>query len=376
MKRCPTCNRIYPDDALSFCLEDGVPLLTVAASDPGTGAANFDPNVTLKFEDPRDTNPPPTQMIDPSLIPSYPAEPPPTPVFPGAPPPTPTASVPAAPPVPQPIPREPSWQTPPTPVVPTPPTAATGPKKSVLPWVLGGGAILLLLGLGVAGILIFAVMSNDNKNNNVANTSKSPEKTGPNDNKNTAPPSNNGGDNTGSFTDDFSVNKWPVGDELGSAYEDGAYTMEQPEANRFFANYAPANDADYSTGGVKSVAIDAEAVSGRPPQYGFGLILHGSINGDKTSGYAFVINAGTKKCSIIQLRNSQPAFITENKAAPMVVSDGANRLEVRLDGKKMDFYINDELTASATDDGTLQGRVGLFTSTGGKVSFDNLEITK
>lgn len=28
MKQCPTCNRIYPDDTLSFCLDDGTPLIT------------------------------------------------------------------------------------------------------------------------------------------------------------------------------------------------------------------------------------------------------------------------------------------------------------------------------------------------------------
>jgi hypothetical protein len=32
MKRCPTCQRTYTDDSLTFCLEDGAPLLTEAAS--------------------------------------------------------------------------------------------------------------------------------------------------------------------------------------------------------------------------------------------------------------------------------------------------------------------------------------------------------
>ena len=30
MKRCPTCKRSFEDDTLSFCLEDGTPLVTEA----------------------------------------------------------------------------------------------------------------------------------------------------------------------------------------------------------------------------------------------------------------------------------------------------------------------------------------------------------
>src|SRR5258708_32634049 len=34
MKRCPDCRRDYYDDTLSFCLEDGVPLVQGAVSAP------------------------------------------------------------------------------------------------------------------------------------------------------------------------------------------------------------------------------------------------------------------------------------------------------------------------------------------------------
>ncbi|MCA1814987.1 MAG: tetratricopeptide repeat protein [Acidobacteria bacterium] len=36
MKRCPTCNRAEPDDALAFCRADGTPLVRVADEDAGT----------------------------------------------------------------------------------------------------------------------------------------------------------------------------------------------------------------------------------------------------------------------------------------------------------------------------------------------------
>jgi hypothetical protein len=43
MKRCPKCNRQYPDDSLRFCLEDGTPLVAPA----------------------RDAEPPPTEVLPP-----------------------------------------------------------------------------------------------------------------------------------------------------------------------------------------------------------------------------------------------------------------------------------------------------------------------
>jgi len=43
MKRCPQCNRTYSDDALSFCLDDGSPLVTAAAP------SSFDPGATVQY---------------------------------------------------------------------------------------------------------------------------------------------------------------------------------------------------------------------------------------------------------------------------------------------------------------------------------------
>ncbi|HEU4510639.1 MAG TPA: hypothetical protein VFR78_20585, partial [Pyrinomonadaceae bacterium] len=56
MKRCPTCNRTYTDPALNFCLEDGTPL---------ANAAPPDPNATIRYPGPRDTEPPKTEIYHP-----------------------------------------------------------------------------------------------------------------------------------------------------------------------------------------------------------------------------------------------------------------------------------------------------------------------
>ena len=104
MKRCPNCHRTF-DDALSFCLEDGTPLIAEPASS--------DSEVTLVSPSPEL---PPTQAYSP---------------------------MPAAPP----------W---PPQAAPAPPYGAGAPgQRRVWPWIL---AIAALLFIGVVVILVVAVV--------------------------------------------------------------------------------------------------------------------------------------------------------------------------------------------------------------------------
>ena len=68
MKRCPTCARIYTDDTLSYCLEDGSRLLA--------GGSGTDPGETLVLDDALEDRhePPPTEILDPSLAPTLSAQ--------------------------------------------------------------------------------------------------------------------------------------------------------------------------------------------------------------------------------------------------------------------------------------------------------------
>jgi hypothetical protein len=51
MKRCPSCERTYTDDALSFCPNDGTPLVT------DTPPASFDPQATIMASPPKVSGP-------------------------------------------------------------------------------------------------------------------------------------------------------------------------------------------------------------------------------------------------------------------------------------------------------------------------------
>ncbi|HEX8653338.1 MAG TPA: hypothetical protein VF708_21160 [Pyrinomonadaceae bacterium] len=75
MKRCPTCQRTYTDDSLSFCLQDGSLLL----SEP-SASESFDPNATLHLpaKQPGRAEPPPTEVLRSEQTLQVSAPPPPT----------------------------------------------------------------------------------------------------------------------------------------------------------------------------------------------------------------------------------------------------------------------------------------------------------
>jgi PAN domain len=70
MKACPTCNRTYADETLTFCLVDGSVL-----------SAPYDPHETMHLPAPRATDPMPTQpplpstIQSPQALPLYPEKP-------------------------------------------------------------------------------------------------------------------------------------------------------------------------------------------------------------------------------------------------------------------------------------------------------------
>lgn len=137
MKRCPTCNKTFTDTNLSFCIDDGTPLVPVADDE--------------------------TTVVSPSAG-SQPNEPPPY------------------------KPRD--WQT-----LPYQPPSYTGPaagtkKSKTWPWIVGLLAVVIIafVGLGIAAALIVPRLvrtgANRNSNTNVART----EGSNPNLNSNVPTP--------------------------------------------------------------------------------------------------------------------------------------------------------------------------------------------
>ena len=334
MKRCPQCNRTYTDDALSFCLDDGSPLLS-------TGAPMSDPGATVQFPQPRDTSPQATIAFNPGQPP-----PPPTP--------------------------PPSWN-------PMPPQ--TPQKRSVLPWVLGIGAVLVFMGIGVV-ILIFAVAKIANDNNNNGNSNNSNKVANKNTNKNANADETNTNANTRStlatFTDDFSSKSWGTGEsQYGNIwYQDEEYHMHATKGG-FIVMYGP-DKPEYKTENA-TVRVGLRSIDGNPPLTGYGLVVHGEKKDGKLEDYGFLIYNGDnpKYKIVLHKAGAETKIVDWTPTSTIRTGTLPNQLEVRIRDLKMDFYINGQFVTSITDEQTYRrGRVGLYTSDVGEVAFDDLEISK
>jgi hypothetical protein len=334
MKRCPQCNRTYTDDALSFCLDDGSPLLS-------TGAPASDPGATVQYPQPRDTSPQPTIAFNPGQA----AAPPPM--------------------------APPSWN-------PMPP--AVPQKRSVWPWVLGIGAVLVFMGIGVV-ILIFAVakIANDNNSNNSNNSNKVANR---NANKNANADETNTNANTRSnltsYTDDFSSKTWGTGEsQYGNIwYQDEEYHMHATKGG-FIVMYGP-DKPEYKTENA-TVRVGLRSIDGNPPLTGYGLTVHGEKKDGKLEDYGFLIYNGDnpKYKIVLHKAGAETKIVDWTPSTTIRTGTSPNQLEVRIRDLKLDFYINGQFVTSITDEETYRrGRVGLYTSDVGEVAFDDLEISK
>jgi hypothetical protein len=151
MKRCPTCSRTFTDPDLSFCIEDGTPLVTADA--------DRDPEATVISPSASQTSPQPANA---------------------------------------------NWQTPAytPPHLPPPPSQQ---RKKIWPWVVGSLGLLLLvfIGLGIAAALIVPNMMREaeqrNLNRQILRASPTPlvENSNTNDNLNTNTTANANGNRNG-----------------------------------------------------------------------------------------------------------------------------------------------------------------------------------
>jgi len=342
MKRCPQCNRTYSDDALSFCLDDGSPLVSTAAP------SSFDPGATVQYPQGRETSPQPTIA------------------YPG--------SAPSMPPPPAPLPQQ--WS-------PMPPPAPQ--KRSVWPWLLGIGAVLVFMGIGVV-ILIFAIASVTNNNNNngnnsnrVANrnTNRNANSTGTNANENTNENTNTRSSLT-TYTDDFSKQEWGTGpSQYGNVkYEDEEYHMHATKGG-YIVMYGPDRKDYYDANAT--VRVGTRSIDGNPPETGYGLVVHGEKKTGSLEDYSFLIyNGDNPKYKIVLHKAGVESKVVDwTPSSTIRTGTSPNQLEVRIRDTKMDFYINGQFVTSVIDEANYKnGRVGFYTSDTGEVAFDDLEISK
>lgn len=255
----------------------------------------------------------------------------------------------------------------------------TPQKRSALPWILGIGAVLVFMVIGVV-ILIFAIASMTNTNNNNSNNSNS-RVANRNANRNSNSETNDNANTRStlsSYTDDFSKQTWGTGpSQYGNIfYQDEEYHMHATKGG-FVVMYAPDKKEYYDENAT--VRVGLRSIDGNPPETGFGLVVHGEKKDGKLEDYAFLIYSGTnpKYKIVVHKAGAESKVVDWTPTSIIRTGTSPNQIEVRMRDRKMDFYINGQFATSITDsEGYLRGRVGLYTSDAGEVAFDDLEISK
>ena len=352
MKRCPTCNRTYTDLSLNFCLEDGTPL----AAD----APPLDPNATIRYPSARDTaEPPPTEIYHPPppVVSPRPTQPPP-------PPPPPTQ-------------YQPAWTPQPAPATTAPPRK----KSNAVWWVLGGLAAFLIIGVGLV-VMIIALASLNSNNTNNSNLANRNDNRNANVTVNANVPNVNANSNASlptSFSDDFSQQKWGVGNgPYGRIwYAGGEYHMES-KSGTFVVMYAPETN-EYSTENA-TVKVTARSVDGEAPASGFGLLVHcAQSKAKQLEDYGLLIYPGDEpEYEIVKHKNgTQSPVVTKTKSSAIKSGSTPNVLEVRIRGTELSFYANGQFLTRITDSENFKhGRAGLYTSDTHEIVFDDLSINR
>ena len=344
MKSCPACNRTYTDASLNFCLEDGTPLINSPA--PG-----IDPNATIRYTDPRDTRQPPAEVARPGAPPTY------------------QVSAPVAG-------HGSSFGQQQHSNLSVP---GVQPRKSkAIWWILGGLALVGVIGVGAA-VMIIALASmgaNSNTNSNRGNVNRLGNRNA-NANTNVANANANASPAV-SLTDDFSEQKWGTGSyDFGDIwYADGEYHM-RAKAKKYLVMYAPSKD--YKTGNA-TVTVTAHSVDGTPAASGFGLIVHGERSAtNQLEDYALLIYTGTEpKYEIVMHKGGeQTVLVAWAKSDAIHTGAASNELEVRARGSELTFYINGQYVDRIMDSENFKGGIaGLYTSDAAEIAFDDLEIKR
>lgn len=340
MKKCLTCQRTYTDESLNFCLDDGTTLQNMYADEPPA---------TVFMPPSRDTNPQAGQQFSGTTGFGSPYG---TPSQFGS----------------------------------TPNYQATPAKKgNWLLWVLGGGAILVVLGIvGIVGLIALVAMNtddNDNKNKNISVNISKNANIKSNTNLSLGNTNTNTSTTSGSVKLKDSFSAWWTGTaDFGTAtYTGGEYQL-RGNLDRYFVIFrGKGNDvsSDYYTKNV-TAKVSVRVASGSAPKYGQGLVVHSDPAEPLKRDYAFLIYTDSKypQYKIVQHQNSdEKTLVKWTSSSAIKTGSATNELEVRIEGKTLSFYINGEYVNKITDTaGYEDGIVGLYTSDNSTVAFSNLEL--
>ncbi len=316
MKICPKCQTTYTDNTLNFCLEDGSIL-----------------NQANEGSD----EPPPTVMM-----PSAPAT---------------SANKQFGS-----VETKPTWETAPQ----YHQTKQSGSRSWL--WVLGIlGGIVLLCGGGMIGLIALGSFVDDEDAppsvaNNETETIRETKKEEPS------------AKDTRKLESTIDLSKWDIeGNEFVTAKKsDGNLVLTSKDKYYYVILTKGATTYD------SSVALTLKNMEGRAAPLGYGLVVHSDPDEVLAKDYAFLISTDNQQYRIVRHTNKRETTILGwTSSSAIKKGSEENVLEVRSDGKDMNFYINDVFIRKEKDFSDYQkGVAGIYTSGDLPIGFSKIELRK
>lgn len=311
MKICPRCQTTYADDNLNFCLEDGSTL----------SPAGMSGEATLVMQPPRSTAPAPE------------------------------------------IPTQQAWASQQQPMYPV------QPQKKSRAWIwvlLILGAVMLLCGGGVAGLVYLGSQVDTNTNRTYSTPSSTPTS-----NRRSTDPASTSDRND---SEKLNLANWVSNQPFGSTeYLDGEFVMASKQKRYYYVLCGRDDNKTANT----DTKVTLRNIDGGSTLLGYGLVFHSNPT-PLQQGYAFLIDSNTRKYRVVKHSpQKEDAVIAWTKSDAIVSGSGENTLEMRDKPDKIELFINGKLVNSIKNThGYPDGVVGLYVSDALKIGFKDLEISK
>ena len=323
MKICPKCQKIYADEGLNFCLEDGAVL--TQKNDTRESLPE-----TVLINQPRSTNP--NQSFGNQFNQ--------------------------------------------TDNLSNAPTDSMQPKKSSKNWLWAVGVlglVILVCGGGFVGMMAWVAKLDTNTNVRANTNSAANKKISINSSPVASPKTVASDDRTDVQT--VELKGWvKEPSTFGTTeYENEEFIIGSIEKGFYYVLVAP---EQYKTESANT-RVSVRNIEDASTNLGFGLIVHSNPS-PLIKDYAFLIDSVKKKYRVVRHAPQQETKVEDwTDFAAIKGGTEKNILEVRDNDGKMNFYINGELaTTIKNTDGYKGGVAGIYSGDALKAAFSDFEIRK
>lgn len=125
-----------------------------------------------------------------------------------------------------------------------------------------------------------------------------------------------------------------------------------------------------------TVKVTVRNTLGRRTEWGYGLVVHSHPTAVLSDDHAFLIDAERGEYRIVTHKDEEETELFGWTPSPAINRGSlSNKLEIRIFGARMDFYINGQKVKTVeASDAYKKGVAGIYTSDDVPIAFSNLEL--